>query len=114
MACPQPCAAHRSPAACRGLPPIPAPRSACLQEEEERLLLLWVNSLVAGGCASLFSDDVRSGWLLLQLLDALEPRCVDWRLASRPPFKQVRRGAAGGRLLGPAPPRLLGPPRCRS
>lgn len=58
--------------------------------QEERLLLLWANSLVPGGCASLLGEDMQCGWLLLQLVDCMEPGCVDWRLASRPPFKKVR------------------------
>lgn len=60
---------------------------------EERTLRMWVNSLAAGrlACSSLFSDQVRNGWLLLEALDILEPGCVDWKLASQPPFKEVVR-----------------------
>jgi len=42
----------------------------------------------AGGSSvsSLFGAELRSGVLLLEILDLLQPGCVDWRLANRPPF----------------------------
>lgn len=35
---------------------------------------------------SLFGAELRSGLLLLEILELLQPGCVDWRLANRPPF----------------------------
>lgn len=42
-------------------------------------------------CMNLFSDDIRSGWLLLEVIDAIEPGCVNWKLAFKPPFKPLVR-----------------------
>lgn len=57
---------------------------------EERTLRMWLNSLgCATHCHSLFGQEIRSGWLLLEALDVLRPGSVDWRLASKPPFKRV-------------------------
>jgi hypothetical protein len=39
--------------------------------------------------SSLFGAEVRSGVLLLELLDLLQPGCVDWKRANKPPFKSV-------------------------
>eukprot|EP00775_Hariotina_reticulata_P003484 gene3484-3754_t len=39
--------------------------------------------------SSLFGAEVRSGVLLLELLDLLQPGCVDWKRANKPPFKGV-------------------------
>lgn len=36
--------------------------------------------------SSLFGAELRSGVLLLEILELLQPGCVDWRLANRPPF----------------------------
>jgi hypothetical protein len=38
--------------------------------------------------SSLFGGEVRSGVLLLELLELLVPGCVDWRVANRPPFQK--------------------------
>ncbi len=32
---------------------------------------------------------VRSGWLLLEVLDHLSPGCIVWGLANRPPFRRA-------------------------
>ncbi|KAI8470592.1 MAG: calponin homology domain-containing protein [Monoraphidium minutum] len=60
---------------------------------EEQCFRNWINSLgTATKCGSLFGPEVRSGWLLLEVLDCLQPGCVNWALANRPPF---RRDAGG-------------------
>ncbi|WIA28107.1 hypothetical protein OEZ86_010687 [Tetradesmus obliquus] len=46
--------------------------------------------------SSLFGPELRSGVLLLELLQLLQPGCVDWRLANRLLF---RRGGARVQLL---------------
>ncbi|GMH40509.1 hypothetical protein BSKO_08413 [Bryopsis sp. KO-2023] len=59
---------------------------------EERTSRMWMNSLGCDmHCMNLFSEDFRSGWMLLQVLDAIEPGCVDWKRAFKPPFKAVVR-----------------------
>jgi hypothetical protein len=57
-------------------------------------------SAPAGGCCrgldpappsnplQLLSPQVRSGWLLLELVDHLSPGCIAWGLAHRPPFRR--------------------------
>jgi hypothetical protein len=35
---------------------------------------------------SLFGAELRSGVLLLQLLDLLQPGSIDWRAVNKPPF----------------------------
>jgi hypothetical protein len=44
----------------------------------------------------LFGPELRSGVLLLELLELLQPGCVDWRLANKLPFKM---GGARVQLL---------------
>ena len=45
-------------------------------------------------CQPLHCLQVCSGWLLLEALDVLSPGSVDWKKASKPPFK----GGMVGRL----------------
>ncbi|KAH9652116.1 fimbrin-1 [Citrus sinensis] len=54
---------------------------------EERCFRLWINSLgIATYCNNVF-EDVRNGWLLLEVLDKVSPGSVDWKQASKPPIK---------------------------
>lgn len=54
---------------------------------EERCFRLWINSLgIDTYCNNVF-EDVRNGWLLLEVLDKVSPGSVNWKQASRPPIK---------------------------
>lgn len=54
---------------------------------EERCFRLWINSLgIATYCNNVF-EDVRNGWLLLEVLDKVSPGSVNWKQASKPPIK---------------------------
>lgn len=51
---------------------------------------MWMNSLGCSNCCrGLFSEDIRSGWLLLEVLNLMAPGSVDWTQAFQPPFKEV-------------------------
>lgn len=59
---------------------------------EERTFRMWLNSLGCETyCASLFGEDLRCGWLLLQVVEAIRRGSVDWSQAFQPPFKNVVR-----------------------
>ncbi|MQM18494.1 hypothetical protein Taro_051488 [Colocasia esculenta] len=51
---------------------------------DERAFRLWISSL--GNVNNLF-EDVRNGWLLLEVLDKISPGSVNWKHASKPPIK---------------------------
>ncbi|XP_057724636.1 fimbrin-1-like [Arachis stenosperma] len=54
---------------------------------EERCFRLWINSLgIATHINSLF-EDVRNGWVLLEVLDKIFPGTVNWKHATKPPIK---------------------------
>ncbi|KAH7544458.1 hypothetical protein JRO89_XS15G0169700 [Xanthoceras sorbifolium] len=54
---------------------------------EERCFRLWINSLgIVTYCNNVF-EDVRNGWLLLEVLDKVSPGSVNWKQASKPPIK---------------------------
>ncbi|XP_031286531.1 fimbrin-1-like [Pistacia vera] len=58
-----------------------------LTSREERCFRLWINSLgVATYCNNVF-EDVRTGWILLEVLDKVSPGSVNWKHASKPPIK---------------------------
>eukprot|EP00803_Ostreobium_quekettii_P010431 evm.model.scf_1336.3 EVM.evm.TU.scf_1336.3 scf_1336:34906-43561(-) len=57
---------------------------------EERVFRMWMNNLGCPSiCDNLFSEDMRCGWLLLEVLDSMVPGAVDWSQAFQPPFKDV-------------------------
>ncbi|KIZ00514.1 Fimbrin-1 [Monoraphidium neglectum] len=65
--------------------------------QEELAFRMWLNSLgLPTKCTSLFGPEVRSGWLLLEVLDHLQPGCVNWALANRPPFRRDAGGLPRG------------------
>ncbi|CAI0432168.1 unnamed protein product [Linum tenue] len=54
---------------------------------EERCFRLWINSLgIPTHCNNVF-EDVRNGWILLEVLDKVSPGSVNWKLATKPPIK---------------------------
>ncbi|KAK4278386.1 hypothetical protein QN277_016239 [Acacia crassicarpa] len=54
---------------------------------EERCFRLWINSLGIGTYVYNVFEDVRNGWILLEVLDRISPGSVNWKHATRPPIK---------------------------
>ncbi|KAI4340995.1 hypothetical protein MLD38_025777 [Melastoma candidum] len=54
---------------------------------EERCFRLWMNSLGIDTYVNNLFEDVRNGWVLLEVLDKISPNSVNWKLASKPPIK---------------------------
>uniref|UniRef100_A0A0E0K1P8 Calponin-homology (CH) domain-containing protein n=1 Tax=Oryza punctata TaxID=4537 RepID=A0A0E0K1P8_ORYPU len=53
---------------------------------EERAFRLWINSLGIATYVNNLFEDVRTGWVLLEVLDKISPRIVNWKQASKPPI----------------------------
>ncbi|KAK9155439.1 hypothetical protein Sjap_002919 [Stephania japonica] len=54
---------------------------------EERCFRLWINSLGNVTYINNLFEDVRNGWVLLEVLDKASPGSVNWKHASKPPIK---------------------------
>ncbi|KAK7300001.1 hypothetical protein RJT34_10832 [Clitoria ternatea] len=54
---------------------------------EERCFRLWINSLGISTHVNNLFEDVRNGWILLELLDKIFPGSVNWKQATKPPIK---------------------------
>ncbi|XP_056173337.1 fimbrin-1-like isoform X1 [Syzygium oleosum] len=54
---------------------------------EERCFRLWINSLGIASYVNNVFEDVRNGWVLLEVLDKVFPGSVNWKQASKPPIK---------------------------
>ncbi|KAG6735767.1 hypothetical protein D5086_003171 [Populus alba] len=54
---------------------------------EERCFRLWINSLGIVTYVNNVFEDVRNGWILLEVLDKVSPGSVNWKQASKPPIK---------------------------
>ncbi|EXB81084.1 hypothetical protein L484_014016 [Morus notabilis] len=54
---------------------------------EERCFRLWINSLGIATYVNNVFEDVRNGWILLEVLDKVSPGLVNWKHASKPPIK---------------------------
>ncbi|XP_047322167.1 fimbrin-5-like [Impatiens glandulifera] len=54
---------------------------------EERVFRLWINSLGIESYVNNLFEDVRNGWVLLEVLDKISPGTVIWKQASKPPIK---------------------------
>ncbi|KAL0400293.1 UNVERIFIED_CONTAM: Fimbrin-5 [Sesamum radiatum] len=54
---------------------------------EERCFRLWINSLGVDSYVNNLFEDVRTGWVLLEVLDKISPGSVNWKLATKPPIK---------------------------
>ncbi|KAL2582345.1 hypothetical protein GLYMA_14G005200v4 [Glycine max] len=54
---------------------------------EERCFRLWINSLGIATYVNNVFEDVRNGWVLLEVLDKVSPASVNWKLATKPPIK---------------------------
>ncbi|XP_074298705.1 fimbrin-5-like [Silene latifolia] len=54
---------------------------------EERCFRLWINSLGTATYVNNLFEDVRTGWVLLEVLDKVSPGSVNWKTATKPPIK---------------------------
>nr|GME13597.1 fimbrin-1 [Ipomoea batatas]GME16820.1 fimbrin-1 [Ipomoea batatas] len=54
---------------------------------EERCFRLWINSLGISSYVNNLFEDVRNGWVLLEVLDKVHPGSVNWKHATKPPIK---------------------------
>ncbi|KAJ1392513.1 EF-hand domain pair [Sesbania bispinosa] len=54
---------------------------------EERCFRLWINSLGISTYVNNLFEDVRNGWILLEVLDKIFPGSVNWKQATRPPIR---------------------------
>ncbi|KAM3209552.1 hypothetical protein ACQJBY_063937 [Aegilops geniculata] len=54
---------------------------------EERAFRMWINSLGIATYVNNVFEDVRNGWVLLEVLDKVCPGYVNWKLATKPPIK---------------------------
>nr|XP_019707726.1 fimbrin-5 isoform X1 [Elaeis guineensis] len=54
---------------------------------EERAFRLWINSLGIATYVNNLFEDVRNGWVLLEVLDKVSPGSVNWKQATKPPIK---------------------------
>ncbi|XP_019435762.1 PREDICTED: fimbrin-5-like [Lupinus angustifolius] len=54
---------------------------------EERCFRLWINSLGIVTFVNNVFEDVRNGWVLLEVLDKVSPGSVNWKQATKPPIK---------------------------
>lgn len=54
---------------------------------EERCFRLWINSLGIVSFVNNVFEDVRNGWILLEVLDKVSLGSVNWKHASKPPIK---------------------------
>ncbi|RAL41633.1 hypothetical protein DM860_018263 [Cuscuta australis] len=58
-----------------------------LISREERCFRLWINSLGINSYINNLFEDVRNGWVLLEVLDKVSPGSVNWKHATKPPIK---------------------------
>ncbi|XP_039125109.1 fimbrin-4-like [Dioscorea cayenensis subsp. rotundata] len=58
-----------------------------LVSREERAFRLWINSLGIVTYVNNVFEDVRNGWVLLEVLDKVSPGSVIWKQATKPPIK---------------------------
>uniref|UniRef100_A0A0A9DWT9 Calponin-homology (CH) domain-containing protein n=1 Tax=Arundo donax TaxID=35708 RepID=A0A0A9DWT9_ARUDO len=54
---------------------------------EERSFRLWINSLGISSYINNVFEDLRNGWVLLEVIDKIAPGSVNWKMANRPPIK---------------------------
>nr|XP_043628042.1 fimbrin-1-like [Erigeron canadensis] len=54
---------------------------------EERCFRLWINSLGISSFINNLFEDVRDGWVLLEVLDKVSPGSVNWKQSTKPPIK---------------------------
>ncbi|WOH05793.1 hypothetical protein DCAR_0625214 [Daucus carota subsp. sativus] len=55
--------------------------------KEERCFRLWINSLGTETYVNNLFEDMRPGWVMLEVLDKIFPGSVNWKKATKPPIK---------------------------
>lgn len=58
-----------------------------LTSREGRCFRFWMNSLGIATYVNNVFEDVRNGWILLEVLDKISPGSVNWKHATKPPIK---------------------------
>ncbi|CAN6447236.1 unnamed protein product [Victoria cruziana] len=58
-----------------------------LVSREEMSFRLWINSLGNSTYIDNVFEDLRNGWILLEVLDKISPGIVNWKQATKPPIK---------------------------
>ncbi|XP_022852567.1 fimbrin-5-like [Olea europaea var. sylvestris] len=58
-----------------------------LISREERCFRLWINSLGITSYVNNLFEDVRNGWILLEVLNKVSPGSVNWKQATKPPIR---------------------------
>ncbi|XP_047044198.1 fimbrin-4-like [Lolium rigidum] len=64
-----------------------ASRDDIILSREERTFRMWINSLGIATYVNNLFEDVRNGWVLLEVLDKVSPGSVNWKMATKPPIK---------------------------
>ncbi|KAL8144744.1 fimbrin-5-like [Apium graveolens] len=54
---------------------------------EERCFRMWINSLGIETYVNNLFEDIRPGWVMLEVLDNIFPGSVNWKKANKPPIK---------------------------
>uniref|UniRef100_A0A7N0ZY91 Calponin-homology (CH) domain-containing protein n=1 Tax=Kalanchoe fedtschenkoi TaxID=63787 RepID=A0A7N0ZY91_KALFE len=54
---------------------------------DERCFRMWINSLGNTSYVNNLFEDVKNGWVLLEVLDKISPGSVNWKHATKPPIK---------------------------
>ncbi|CAM8986918.1 unnamed protein product [Rhodiola kirilowii] len=54
---------------------------------DERCFRMWINSLGSTSYVDNLFEDVKNGWVLLEVLDKISPGSVNWKHATKPPIK---------------------------
>ncbi|GAV70746.1 CH domain-containing protein [Cephalotus follicularis] len=54
---------------------------------EERAFRFWINSFEDSTYINNVFEDLRNGWVLLEILDKVSPGIVNWKIANKPPIK---------------------------
>ncbi|KQK18479.1 fimbrin-4 isoform X2 [Brachypodium distachyon] len=62
-------------------------RDDLILSREERAFRMWINSLGIVTYVNNMFEDVRNGWVLLEVLDKVYPGSVNWKIATKPPIK---------------------------
>lgn len=58
---------------------------------EERAFRMWINSLGISVLVNNLFEDLRDGWVLLEILDKVMSGIVNWKTANKPPIKVLFR-----------------------
>jgi hypothetical protein len=60
------------------------------ETREEKTYRNWMNSMGVNPFINSLYNDMKSGYVILQLIDKIKPGIVDWSRVTRPPFKPIQ------------------------